>query len=83
MAYDPSFAWGGLPDIEPTGQPEQFTAAMHGEVAEVLGQAADMKFALLSSPVRAGVLAGQDLNDRNVAPGSAWTWVNRWAFTTP
>ncbi len=40
-----------------------FTAAMHGEVAQVLEQAAS------DTTVRAVVITGQDLNDRNVAPG--------------
>lgn len=48
-----------------------FTAAMHGEVAQVLEQAASDTTvrAVVITGVGRGFCAGQDLNDRNVAPG--------------
>ncbi|MCB1694614.1 MAG: 2-(1,2-epoxy-1,2-dihydrophenyl)acetyl-CoA isomerase [Halioglobus sp.] len=50
-----------------------FTAEMHGEVREVLTQAATDKTvrALLLTGNGRGFCAGQDLNDRAVAPGEA------------
>lgn len=49
-----------------------FTAEMHGEVREVLTQAADDKSvrAVLITGNGRGFCAGQDLNDRSVAPGA-------------
>ncbi len=49
-----------------------FTAEMHGEVREVLSQAADDKSvrAVLMTGSGRGFCAGQDLNDRSVAPGA-------------
>ena len=48
-----------------------FTAAMHGEVAEVLKDAAEDRAirAVVITGAGRGFCAGQDLNDRNVAPG--------------
>ncbi|MBT5889660.1 MAG: 2-(1,2-epoxy-1,2-dihydrophenyl)acetyl-CoA isomerase [Halieaceae bacterium] len=48
-----------------------FTAAMHGEVAEVLEAAAEDRTirAVVITGAGRGFCAGQDLNDRNVAPG--------------
>lgn len=48
-----------------------FTAAMHGEVAEVLKAAAEDRAirAVVITGAGRGFCAGQDLNDRNVAPG--------------
>ncbi len=48
-----------------------FTAAMHAEVAEVLKQAAEDSAvrAVVITGAGRGFCAGQDLNDRNVAPG--------------
>ena len=50
-----------------------FTARMHGEVREVLEQAAGDKAvrAVLITGNGRGFCAGQDLNDRSVAPGEA------------
>lgn len=48
-----------------------FTAAMHGEVAEVLKAAAEDRAirAVVITGAGRGFCAGQDLHDRNVAPG--------------
>ena len=48
-----------------------FTAAMHAEVAEALKSAADDRSirAVVITGAGRGFCAGQDLNDRNVAPG--------------
>ena len=48
-----------------------FTAAMHGEVAEVLKAAAEDRAirAVVITGAGRGFCAGQDLNERNVAPG--------------
>ncbi len=50
-----------------------FTAEMHGEVREVLTQASEDKLvrAVLITGNGRGFCAGQDLNDRSVAPGEA------------
>ena len=48
-----------------------FTAAMHAEVADVLKAAAEDRAirAVVITGAGRGFCAGQDLNDRNVAPG--------------
>ena len=54
-------------------RPEQlnsFTVEMHGEVADALGRLGDARVLVLSGAGR-GFCAGQDLNDRAVAPGKA------------
>jgi len=50
-----------------------FTAEMHGEVREVLGQAAQDKTvrAVLITGNGRGFCAGQDLNDRAISPGES------------
>ncbi|MDB5672482.1 MAG: 2-(1,2-epoxy,2-dihydrophenyl)acetyl-CoA isomerase [Alphaproteobacteria bacterium] len=47
-----------------------FTVEMHGEVADALGRLGDARVLVLSGAGR-GFCAGQDLNDRAVAPGKA------------
>ena len=47
-----------------------FTAAMHGELREVLANLGDARVVVVTGAGR-GFCAGQDLNDRAVAPGEA------------
>jgi 2-(1,2-epoxy-1,2-dihydrophenyl)acetyl-CoA isomerase len=47
-----------------------FTRAMHGELQAALDEASDARVVILSGAGR-GFCAGQDLNDRAVAPGEA------------
>lgn len=47
-----------------------FTRAMHGELRDVLGKLGDARVVILTGSGRA-FCAGQDLNDRAVAPGEA------------
>jgi 2-(1,2-epoxy-1,2-dihydrophenyl)acetyl-CoA isomerase len=47
-----------------------FTAAMHGEIREALGSLGETRVVVLTGAGR-GFCAGQDLNDRAVAPGEA------------
>ena len=47
-----------------------FTAAMHGELREALSDLGDARVVVLTGAGR-GFCAGQDLNDRAVAPGEA------------
>ena len=47
-----------------------FTVQMHGEVADALGRLGDARCLVLTGAGR-GFCAGQDLNDRAVAPGEA------------
>ncbi|MEO6114458.1 MAG: 2-(1,2-epoxy-1,2-dihydrophenyl)acetyl-CoA isomerase PaaG [Sphingomicrobium sp.] len=47
-----------------------FTKAMHAELAEALGDLGDARVVILTGAGR-GFCAGQDLNDRAVAPGKA------------
>ena len=47
-----------------------FTVEMHGEVADALGKLGDARVLVLTGAGR-GFCAGQDLNDRAVAPGEA------------
>lgn len=47
-----------------------FTRAMHGELRKALDEAADARVIVLTGAGR-GFCAGQDLNDRAVAPGEA------------
>jgi enoyl-CoA hydratase/carnithine racemase len=47
-----------------------FTRAMHGELRDALANLADARVVILTGAGR-GFCAGQDLNDRAVAPGEA------------
>ena len=47
-----------------------FTRAMHGELREALANLDDARVVILTGAGR-GFCAGQDLNDRAVAPGEA------------
>src|SRR5918911_1104049 len=47
-----------------------FTVQMHEEVADALGKLGDARTLILTGAGR-GFFAGQDLNDRAVAPGEA------------
>src|SRR5438309_9585122 len=47
-----------------------FTAAMHGELRDALGNLGDARVLVMTGSGR-GFCAGQDLNDRAVAPGEA------------
>src|SRR4029078_8011660 len=57
----------------PLNRPDRlnsFTAKMHGELREVLANLGDARVVVLTGAGR-GFCAGQDLNDRAVAPGEA------------
>src|SRR3954467_11627904 len=74
MAYETiDFKVDGLVARITLNRPDRlnsFTAQMHGELRDALGRLADSRVVVLTGAGR-GFCAGQDLNDRAVAPGEA------------